>query len=839
MVFLFIIIMLASGASHTPGPASHLTQPAGAQAAPAATGTDITDVLLLYDASRTTHFDTNFCRVAEFYGLLCERLNLRAAPLTASLLRDANDVPFKLIGIDAATLLASPSLLDTSERQVLQNALAAGSSTLLVSKLTPSLDASLLTDLTDGDITGATTPDDSAADWFVTSMRPTMTSVFSGQYVQSREGGAQSDYAITIADDTWTTTILSSTDSADLPYPIFVEWNNGGGSVLVDAGQPENSLDNKQFWRMYYLGFSGIAPLMFAMRYTMGDEIYHQDQQFANLTIDDPKLVEPYQNMNYAALLTNMQQHNFHTTIAFIPKYWQSSQQGVIDMFRNNPEYLSLVQHGNNHDGYEFYKYTNDPGDPNPARPLAEQYADIIEGMERMDQHRQATGIADDRVMVFPWGIAPARTMRILKGQNFLATVNRDDYPLGSTRPSYWDYGMHPASLDFESFPVVPRRRPGTYYPFVPDEQLIRFDLFLGKPALLYSHEYEVFEDSIDGFNGFADRVNNLEGDLEWHNLGYILRRLYLEKRNDDGSINIKMYTAELIYENQSGSTQTYHISKEETGNVPIVSVTLNGVEVPYTLQNGMLTLDAQLSSGEQMYVQITYAPADEPPAGLSLTSDSPTTIGSATSFNASITAGSDVTYTWDFGDGNAPIVDTDEAAQSYIYGAPGSYTATITATNGLGSATDTTIIVVEDEPISGLSLTSDSPTTIGSATSLTATITAGTSVLYTWDFGDDSPTIALTDTAALSHTYSMVGSYTATVTATNSAGTVVDTTTVQVSDDAAPHRVYLPLVVAPDSQGAASATLPRQAAPARGHFYPYRASPAIDIGLEARVVPI
>jgi PKD repeat protein len=146
---------------------------------------------------------------------------------------------------------------------------------------------------------------------------------------------------------------------------------------------------------------------------------------------------------------------------------------------------------------------------------------------------------------------------------------------------------------------------------------------------------------------------------------------------------------------------------------------------------------------------------------------------------------------------------------------------------------------MVEDEPISGLSLTSDSPTTIGSATSLTATITAGTSVLYTWDFGDDSPTIALTDTAALSHTYSMVGSYTATVTATNSAGTVVDTITVQVSDAAAPHRVYLPLVVAPDSQGAASATLPRQAAPARGHFYPYRASPAIDIGLEARVVPI
>jgi PKD repeat protein len=75
----------------------------------------------------------------------------------------------------------------------------------------------------------------------------------------------------------------------------------------------------------------------------------------------------------------------------------------------------------------------------------------------------------------------------------------------------------------------------------------------------------------------------------------------------------------------------------------------------------------------------------------LAADSDSPTVLGESTAFTATITAGSNVTFTWDFGDGNqgsGPIT-------SHTYPAAGTYTATVTATNGLGSESAQTLVTV------------------------------------------------------------------------------------------------------------------------------------------------
>jgi YD repeat-containing protein len=69
--------------------------------------------------------------------------------------------------------------------------------------------------------------------------------------------------------------------------------------------------------------------------------------------------------------------------------------------------------------------------------------------------------------------------------------------------------------------------------------------------------------------------------------------------------------------------------------------------------------------------------------------------------------------------------------------------------------------------PIQGLSATNDSPTALGLTTTLTATVTAGSNVTYTWAFGDDQ-----TGQGAV-------------VTASNPMGVVTATTTVTVTGDA------------------------------------------------------
>ncbi len=165
--------------------------------------------------------------------------------------------------------------------------------------------------------------------------------------------------------------------------------------------------------------------------------------------------------------------------------------------------------------------------------------------------------------------------------------------------------------------------------------------------------------------------------------------------------------------------------------------------------------------------------------AGLNADNSSPNAMLSLTYFTATITSDpTGVTYTWNFGDG----VGTDVGPNpSYAYGAAGPYTAIVTATNALGDDSTTTLVTIQDVPITGLAASNDGPTPLGSPTNFTAIIAAGTGVTYDWDFGDG----AGTDTGATpSYTYLSFGTFTATVTATNSSGWVADTTVVVVSSD-------------------------------------------------------
>jgi RHS repeat-associated protein/uncharacterized repeat protein (TIGR01451 family) len=172
--------------------------------------------------------------------------------------------------------------------------------------------------------------------------------------------------------------------------------------------------------------------------------------------------------------------------------------------------------------------------------------------------------------------------------------------------------------------------------------------------------------------------------------------------------------------------------------------------------------------------VAAVTAISDAPIAGLAATNDSPTALGQATTLTATVTAGSHVTYTWAFGDGEKG----DGAVVSHTYPATGTYTAVVTAGNSVSSEVASTTVTITDVPIAGLAAANDSPTPLGEATMLTASITAGSNVTYTWAFGDGE----MGDGAVVTHTYPATGTYTAVVTAGNSANVMTATTVVTIS---------------------------------------------------------
>lgn len=164
----------------------------------------------------------------------------------------------------------------------------------------------------------------------------------------------------------------------------------------------------------------------------------------------------------------------------------------------------------------------------------------------------------------------------------------------------------------------------------------------------------------------------------------------------------------------------------------------------------------------------------EESIAGLEARSDSPTVLGTPAHFTASVAAGSNVSYAWDWGDGATGT----GATAAHTYTTEGSYTVVVTATNSVSKIAVTTTAIVE-EAVAGLTATSDSPTVLGDATHLTATIAAGSHVDYAWSLGDGTTVQG----SAVAHDYAVPGAYTVVVTASNAVGAATATTTVVVEE--------------------------------------------------------
>lgn len=168
-----------------------------------------------------------------------------------------------------------------------------------------------------------------------------------------------------------------------------------------------------------------------------------------------------------------------------------------------------------------------------------------------------------------------------------------------------------------------------------------------------------------------------------------------------------------------------------------------------------------------------TVTIVDEPIDGLSISYSGPTYLGSSATFTAVTTAGTNLVYLWDLGDGITSTLKN----LVHTYRAVGDYTVVLTVTNGWGSLVSFDIVSICDVPISGLGLSHDGPTTLGMPTAFTATVAAGTNVVYNWEFGDGQTATG----AHLTHVYAVPGTYDVTVTAINRENESVASTSVTI----------------------------------------------------------
>ena len=125
------------------------------------------------------------------------------------------------------------------------------------------------------------------------------------------------------------------------------------------------------------------------------------------------------------------------------------------------------------------------------------------------------------------------------------------------------------------------------------------------------------------------------------------------------------------------------------TGSVSEVKVSADNAWFVFTVQIDD-TYDLRVSDGAQAQ---PFVPPPDAIAGLVAANNGPKQVGTPISFTASITGGTQISYTWDFGDGAGGVGETS----THAYAEAGVYTATVVATNTTNALTATTTVVVGD----------------------------------------------------------------------------------------------------------------------------------------------
>ncbi len=345
-------------------------------------------------------------------------------------------------------------------------------------------------------------------------------------------------------------------DKKGLPFLAGIDGENGPIFFTIAPELDMSPTNSPRInWKSYFLT---LLPFMGFIEYSFGEWIWHNDIHLANLTIDDPRLIEPYGFLNYEQLVNNMKNAGFHTSIALIPWNFDRNQQKVIDLFKKNPNLLSIATHGNNHDHYEFYT-----GAKFSSTQESERFAeDISQATMRMNRFFELTGLTYDRVMVFPHNIGNEQSLAFLKENNFLATFNATNLPLVMEAPKDLFFKLK-TYYSFSGLPSVRRFGP---------EDLSSFDiashLFLDNPIIYYSH-HNYFQNGMDSFNWVPEKIRAIEPDLKWSSLGNIAKNLYLVRKTAPENYEVFAFSRQIILKNKLSKPVKFvvHYQSSENSN--------------------------------------------------------------------------------------------------------------------------------------------------------------------------------------------------------------------------------------------------------------------------------
>jgi hypothetical protein len=337
--------------------------------------------------------------------------------------------------------------------------------------------------------------------------------------------------------------------------------------------------------------FSRFVPHAMALRHIFGEESWHPCEHHASIIIDDPLLRPQYGFLNFESLLRLMKEHNFSTTVAFIPHNYRRNSKRVVEMFRGNDNRLAICFHGNDHTAAEFA--SKDTSRLNTMIHIAEA---------RMNIHRQATGLPCHKVMVFPQGNFSVEAMGVLKSSNFCAAVNSVPHP--TNRPAALTLAelAQPAVLRYGEFPLFLRKSVREI-----KRQDIAFNLFFGRPVLVVEH-HDVFRQP-ETLVQLAFTINSFSPRVRWSNVERAIESSTLRRKLPEGTYHIRAYSGTVRIANNQEFPQRFLVEWNHSSKCPAVEQVLRSGELcqSYEVDDCGIRASVELASSSCEEFSVVY----------------------------------------------------------------------------------------------------------------------------------------------------------------------------------------------------------------------------------------
>jgi hypothetical protein len=260
-----------------------------------------------------------------------------------------------------------------------------------------------------------------------------------------------------------------------------------------------------------------LVALVQFLRAASADVAYTPPPLRAAFLFDDPNLRwRTYGFIDYADLLRDAEEHGYHASMAMVPLDNRFAHAETIDLFRRNPDRLSLVFHGNDHISRELLR----------PRSEASALALAAQALRRGERFESRYELGIDRVMTPPHGMCSEEVAAALAAVGFDGLCAIHPLPWSERPPANrplagWDPAEFAAGCA-----VIPRLHLRS------TDADIALRAFLDQPLVFYGH-HEDLAAGLEPLGAIAERVARM-GEAHWCSIGEIARTNYSTRRDLD-----------------------------------------------------------------------------------------------------------------------------------------------------------------------------------------------------------------------------------------------------------------------------------------------------------------